>query len=291
MDNFDPGYTPNHDDHTLRYSYKNQPTIIWWNLVRFGEALGELLGMGSAVDDPTYLSEGIQEGQEKELVERAEKLIMQIGEEYKATFLDEYKRLMTARIGLRQFKESDFEELFSEALDTMETLELDFNHFFRRLSNICLKDIATPEAAKEKASIFFHKEGPPKIIGEEAAREQIAKWLEKWRARVIEDWIKEDHTVTEANGAEVKRMNAMKRVNPNFIPRGWILDEVIRRVEKEGERKVLDRIMHMALNPFEDKWDGKTFNGIEWKGDVEEEQRWTGDVPRLERAMQCSCSS
>ncbi|EQK98367.1 putative protein family UPF0061 [Ophiocordyceps sinensis CO18] len=83
----------------------------------------------------------------------------------------------------------------------------------------------------------------------------------------------------------------MKRVNPNFVPRGWILDEVIRRVEKNGERDVLGRIMHMALNPFEDEWHGKTVDGVAWKGDAEEEQRWTGDVPRMEQAMQCSCSS
>ena len=40
------------------------------------------------------------------------KLIMQTGEEYKDTFLTEYKRLMTARLGLKKFRESDFEELF-----------------------------------------------------------------------------------------------------------------------------------------------------------------------------------
>ncbi|RAL66372.1 hypothetical protein DID88_006041 [Monilinia fructigena] len=43
LDNFDPNYTPNHDDHMLRYSYRNQPTVIWWNLVRLGESLGELI--------------------------------------------------------------------------------------------------------------------------------------------------------------------------------------------------------------------------------------------------------
>lgn len=288
MDNFDPAYTPNHDDAMLRYSYKNQPTIIWWNLVRFGEAIGEMMGAGSKVDDPTYVKEGVKEDQEKDLVARAEKLITQAGEEYKATFLAEYKRLMTARLGLLRFKDTDFDELFSEGLDTMETLELDFSHFFRRLSNLKLADIATPEARKDKASVFFHSEGPPKTVGESEARELVAKWLEKWRARIVEDWGEGD-SVSETKDEE--RIKAMKRVNPNFVPRGWILDEVIRRVEREGEREVLDRIMHMSLNPFEDAWDGQTFNGVQWRGDAEEEKRWTGDVPRMERLMQCSCSS
>lgn len=291
MDNFDPSYTPNHDDHMLRYCYKNQPTVIWWNLVRFGETLGEMMGMGPDVDDPEYVASGVKEDQEKTIIARAEKLILQAGEEFKTTFLAEYKRLMTARLGLRNFKESDFEELFSEALDTMENLELDFHHFFRRLSNIALEDIATPEATLEKASVFFHQEGPPMGVNADEARKRIANWLEKWRARVIEDWVGADLSVVEAEAADAERMEQMKKVNPNFVPRGWILDEIIRRVEKEDEREVLDRVMHMALNPFADAWDGQTFDGVQWKGDAEEEKRWTGDVPRFERALQCSCSS
>ncbi|PTB67495.1 UPF0061-domain-containing protein [Trichoderma citrinoviride] len=290
MDNFDPSYTPNHDDHLLRYNYKNQPTIIWWNLVRLGEALGELIGIGAQVDDETFIEKGIKEDQEKDLVERAENLISQAGEEFKAVFLNEYKRLMTARLGLRNFKEGDFENLFSEVLDTMEALELDFNHFFRRLSSIKLADIANAEGRKEKAAIFFHKEGPPTATGEDAGKEMIATWLEKWRARVLEDWGQESSEAL-SDEKDAERIRAMKQVNPNFVPRGWILDEVIRRVEKEGEREVLNRLMHMALHPFEDSWDGATIDGIEYKGDREEEQRWVGDVPKFERALQCSCSS
>ncbi|KAH7321178.1 hypothetical protein B0I35DRAFT_408165 [Stachybotrys elegans] len=286
MDNFDPSYTPNHDDHHLRYSYKNQPTIIWWNLVRLGEALGELIGIGPDVDDPSYIADGIKDEQEASLVARAEKLITQAGEEYKATFLEEYKRLMTLRLGLRTCKESDFQVLFSDLLDAMENLGLDFNHFFRRLSNIHVADIATPEARLEKASVFFHSEGPPPV-GSSTARQTIAEWLEQWRSRVVEDWELDD----DSSAKDEDRIQAMKRVNPNFVPRGWILDEVIRRVEQGKEREVLDRIMHMATHPFEDSWDGQTIDGVQWKGDAEEEQRWISDPPRTERAMQCSCSS
>ncbi|PHH89702.1 hypothetical protein CDD83_5453 [Cordyceps sp. RAO-2017] len=289
MDNYDSAYTPNHDDYMLRYSYKNQPTIIWWNLVRFGEAIGELMGAGADVDDADFVTDGVKEGQEDGIVARAEKLITQAGEEYKAVFLAEYKRLMAARLGLRQCRESDFEELFSPVLDTMEALELDFNHFFRRLSGIRLADVATPDGRIQVASVFFHQEGAPKSTGDATAREQIAAWLEKWHRRVTEDWRGGGGVVGAATDEE--RMQAMKRVNPNFVPRGWILDEVIRRVEREGERDVLRRIMHMALNPFEDQWHGRTSDGVTWEGDAEEEKRWTGDVPRAGRALQCSCSS
>ncbi|OAX79002.1 hypothetical protein ACJ72_06681 [Emergomyces africanus] len=273
LDNFDPQYTPNHDDHLLRYSYKNQPSVIWWNLVRLGESLGELMGAGDKVDDETFVSKGVTEEFAKVLVQRAEKLIEKAGEEYKSVFLNEYKRLMSARLALRSPKESDFQELFSELLDTLEMLELDFNHFFRHLSNISLADIETDEQRKAIASIFFHKEGVSGIGNtEESARGRIAKWVSAWRERILEDWGAE---------ADEERQKAMKAVNPKFLPRSWILDEVIQRVENKGDREILDLVMHMALNPFQE----------EWNLNRDEEDRFCGDVPQLKRMTMCSCSS
>ncbi|QSS59244.1 YdiU domain-containing protein [Histoplasma capsulatum] len=267
MDNFDPQYTPNHDDHLLRYSYKNQPSVIWWNLVRLGESLGELMGAGDKVDDETFVTKGVTEEFGKALVQRAEKLIDNAGEEYKAVFLNEYKRLMSARLALKTPKESDFQELFSELLDTLEALELDFNHFFRHLSNIYLADIDTNEKRKAIASIFFHKEGVGGIGNtEESARDRIAKWLSSWRNRIIEDWGMEP---------DEERQKAMKAVNPKFLPRSWILDEVIQHVENKGDRGILDRVMHMALNPFQE----------EWNLDKDEEERFCGDVPQIRASL------
>lgn len=206
MDNFDPQYTPNHDDHFLRYSYKNQPSIIWWNLVRLGESLGELIGAGDIVDDETFVTKGVKEDYGPVLIKRAENIISRTGEEFKTVFLDEYKRLMSRRLGLLTLKESDFESLFSELLDTMEQLELDFNHFFRRLSEIRVKDIETDDQRKNVASKFFHSEGVGGIGNtEESAKERISKWLDSWRTRILEDW---------NDKSDQDRQEAMKAVNP-----------------------------------------------------------------------------
>ncbi|KAJ5738232.1 hypothetical protein N7493_001387 [Penicillium malachiteum] len=273
MDNFDPSYTPNHDDHMLRYSYKNQPSIIWWNLVRLGESFGELIGAGKKVDDESFINDGVSEEMEAELIKRAESIIDRTGEEFKAVFLNEYKRLMTQRLGLKTQIESDFQELFSEMLDTLEALELDFNHFFRRLSGLSLSELETPEQRANAAAVFFHAEGFGGIgYTDASAKDRIAKWLEKWQGRVLKDW---------GTGHDDERQAAMKAVNPNFIPRGWILDEVIERVERKGDREILGRVMQMSLNPFQDQW------GLS----EEEEKRFCGDVPKYKRAMMCSCSS
>ena len=273
LDNFDPSYTPNHDDHMLRYCYKNQPSIIWWNLVRLGESLGELIGAGSKVDEEQFINEGVAKEFAPELVKRAETVIERTGEEYKAVFLANYTRLMRARLGLVSENEKDFDELFSELLDTMETLELDFNHFFRRLSSVKITEVETDEQRREVAGRFFHSEGVTGLGNtEKSARQRIAKWLEKWQNRVKEDW----------DDTDKAREIAMKKVNPKFIPRSWVLDEVIQRVERGGEREIIGKVMRMALDPFNDEWD---------TGDRAQEERLCGDVPRGNRQMMCSCSS
>ena len=300
MDDFDPTYTPNHDDYMLRYNYRNQPTIIWWNLVRLGEALGELIGAGPDVDNGSFITDGPSKEMQRTLVERAERIILSTGEEYKAVFTSEYKRLMTARLGLKAQRDEDIKTLLSEWLDTLETYALDFNHSFRRLSNVRLADIETEESRLSTAGKFFHREGiagsgassgKEKEEKEKNARKQIASWLESWRARVIEDWgssskgegegEEEEEGVRMMGKADDERMETMRKVNPKFTPRSWILDEVIQRVEKKGEREILKRVLNMSLRPFEERWD--------W--DEAEEERLCGDVPKYSRAMQCSCSS
>lgn len=204
MDVFDPNYTPNHDDHMMRYAYKNQPTIIWWNLVRLGESFGELIGSGPKCDEAQFIEKGVTQEEAEPLIERAETLIGSAGEEYKAVFMEEYKRAMTKRFGLKSFKESDFDELYSEWLDILEAFELDFNQSFRRLGSnmLSISDLADESKRKERAAIFFRRDQNVT----DAARERIAKWLDKWRARVVEDW---------GQSSDEERRSAMNAVNPN----------------------------------------------------------------------------
>ncbi|KAH9867738.1 hypothetical protein IAQ61_008333 [Plenodomus lingam] len=286
LDTFDPSYTPNHDDHQLRYSYRNQPSIIWWNLVRLAEALGELMGAGAGVDEEIFVEKGVTEEQAPELIKRAETIIDGAGDEFKAVFLAEYKRLMTSRLGLTSQQESDFQDLVSELLDCLEAFGLDFHHAFRRLSGVKIADLTTEEQRREAAGVFFKADEVPGQDDE--SRVRIGKWLDKWATRVRQDW-------GEAE-CDTERIVAMKRVNPNFVPRSWILDEVIDRVEKKGERAILPQMMKLVLDPFQDTWDadaeGESASGK--GGDVmsaEEAHRFTGDVPKYKELMQCSCSS
>ncbi|EFW98923.1 hypothetical protein CMQ_4775 [Grosmannia clavigera kw1407] len=310
LDNFDPDYTPNHDDDSRRYSYKNQPSVVSWNLVRFGEALGELIAAADRVDHPAFVEGGITglatldaaaEGDitatpPKEAVQlaadvlsaHAENVILRSADEYKTLFLAEYKRLFAARLGLsppsleQLAADADIDPLLLALLDLMQSLALDFNLFFRRLSSLRLQDLADDPERLAAADIFFYRDGLESALDKDDARRQIARWLAQWRERLLAQ-----HSYPDDDA----RIRAMKAVNPNFTPRGWILDELIRRVEKDNDRDVLRRITHMALHPFSDSWHGQSFDGQIYLGDPDEETRWTQDVPQKDRAMQCSCSS
>jgi serine/tyrosine/threonine adenylyltransferase len=71
--------------------------MIWWNLTRLGEALGELMGSTSHVDEPTYATGEFTDDQKAEIEKQGERIIEAAGEEYKSVFLEEYKKI-TAKV-------------------------------------------------------------------------------------------------------------------------------------------------------------------------------------------------
>ncbi|KAK9236865.1 hypothetical protein V1525DRAFT_345090 [Lipomyces kononenkoae] len=278
MDTYDPSFTPNHDDHFLRYSYRNTPTIMWWNLVRLGEDLAELF----AVDDPEYLgtdeylSSGIPESKFEDFVSRAEKIIEDEGEFYKSVFEKHYAAGFARRLGLTVVKDTDSNGIIDSVLELMKVHKLDFHRFFRHLGSVKLFS-ADAITADGIAAVFLTGERSIGVPSTEDSAESIYKWLiEKYRARLEEDGSTDDEA----------RKSRMNKVNPKFVLRNWILEEVIERVEKRGDRKVLDHVLHLALNPFEDEW-----TVDEESERYRDEKRFTGDVPVERQGIMCSCSS
>ncbi|KAJ1539933.1 hypothetical protein HK405_012257, partial [Cladochytrium tenue] len=251
MDDFDPAYTPNHDDYLRRYSYENQPSIIWWNLARLGEALAELLGAGSTVDDPEFVEHGASPTDAEPVARRAVLLIAQAEKEYDAVFRATYLNLMRARLGIGQdaavssANAGGDAALVESLLDTMHALQLDFHRFFRRLGDARLADLADPGARAVFAAGFLPGAGSTAV--DDARVTRLAAWLDDWRVRVAAD---------SDGDADAARRERMRLVNPNFVLRGWVLDEIVQRVQTGGERNVLQRVLAMALHPFEDEWAG-----------------------------------
>jgi len=182
---------------------------------------------------------------------------------------------MAKRLGFQKTLETDMDEQFSTVLDLMETLGLDFNHFFRRLSDLPISFMESEASRIEASQHFFNANSSFQMVGgKDKAKEKVAEWLGAWRKRLEKE-----------NGGldDERRQREMKSVNPKFLPKNWVLDELISRVQRNGERAVLHKILDMALRPFEEHWGPES----EWA----EEERFCGDVPVQDVGMQCSCSS
>lgn len=269
MDTFDPSFTPNHDDGQLRYAYKNQPTAIWWNLIRLGESIGELLGAEpNFVDDSDFIENGVTNKEEliDGILKRAEKVIMDAGEEFQKAFVEKYDELMAKRLGLLELRQDDHKDIFSSLLDMLEECELDYNHFFRRLGDC---EFFGGKAVDSKIFLPETREFAPLKTPEECV-EAIDAWIAVYVARLE----------AEGQKSDAERQERMRAVNPKFILKNWILDEVIEKA-REKNFTLYHQVQKMSLDPFAETW------GL----DKSFEDRYTGDAPRSKRSMQCSCSS
>lgn len=259
-----------------RYSYHNQPTVIWWNLVRLAEDLAELIASGDRCDDPTFTEQGFAQSELEALVKRAENQIELSGEEYKSVFKEEYTTIMCARLGLSSVLSEDLESIITPTLDLLATLGLDFNNFFRGLSKIPVLSLDRKEEWLEASQAFLLPGDTYGTHDYSGAREMIAEWVGgTYRTRLLTE---------RQNGSGVddaERTEKMLKVNPNFIPRSWMLQEVIDEVEKKKNRTILPGVMKMVANPYKESWG--------WNEDLE--KKYCADPPKLSWSLQCSCSS
>jgi len=163
-------------------------------------------------------------------------------------------------------------DLFSDVLGMLEDTACDFNHFFYRLSNTPIFSLRSDEYRRAAEHIL-----PAETENKTDGVVKMAEWLEKsYRPRLER----------EGNTNDLDRQQRMRKVNPKFILRQWILEEVIKNTQSEKgvgvkDKNMLEMVLRMALEPFEE----------EWRGDRAEEERLCGDVPKVERGFQCSCSS
>ncbi|KAG5360029.1 UPF0061 protein [Yarrowia sp. C11] len=272
MDAFDPNYTPNHDDGLLRYSYKNVPTAVWWNMVRLGEDLAELLGVAEGTD-----LESLTKSEKNELLDTAEAVITSAGEEYKAVFLYTYKKFISKRYGLLEQRESDFDELMTPTLNMLEDSALDYHRFFRHLGD--LPFFTGENAAKSEPADFAPDVeqfiSPEKNINAiktpSQTRTELAQFLADFKKRLA----------AENNTDDAARKARSREINPKFVLRSWVMQEVVEDAHK-GDYDKLERVLNMALHPFQETWDE------DWD---DEEARFCGHVPKYCDSIQQTCSS
>ncbi|PFH53087.1 hypothetical protein AMATHDRAFT_138210 [Amanita thiersii Skay4041] len=299
MDVFDPFHICNHTDEGGRYAYKYQPDMIVYAVQALLSSLAPLIGAEMSLGNKA-VSAGWADDITDEQLSGWRKKGLEIKDELHNMVQDivsqEYRNLMRRRLSLRRAVASDESQIIKPLLDIMEEYKLDFHSTFRTLSNF-RPSMLTPSQDKEDGSPELHHlisrilavTSEPEGLDHSKATGDLLQWMDKFSQRIgdeREEW---------GDDMEVERVKAAKAVNPRFVLRQWLLEEVIGKVERDVDsgKRVLAKVMHMACNPFE-PWGGEDAEkGDEDQLDSEEkeERRYCGLGDKKMLGFQCSCSS
>jgi uncharacterized protein YdiU (UPF0061 family) len=130
-----------------------------------------------------------------------------------------------AKLGLVQERAGDA-ELAHDLLNCMAENKADFTLTFRRLCDVSAADPATDASVRE---LF---ENPAAFDG----------WVGRWRVRLDQ----------EGNSYDMRQL-AMRDVNPAFIPRNHLVEEVIKAATEAEDFAPFDKLMTVLSSPYEEK--------------------------------------
>ena len=170
-----------------------------------------------------------------------------LSEEFSNWFMEHLLWRMRQKLGLKshQEKASDMNDVVIPLLDWMSEYDIDHHRFFRSLSSYQITD-----AGEEKDSETHSIE----VVPREAAKDEESKtalkpWLAIYRHRLLA----EDGHLDNAD-----RQRRMNSVNPRFVLRNWIAQEIIEAFENKEEaeaKQILESALQACIYPFREHYD------------------------------------
>jgi uncharacterized protein YdiU (UPF0061 family) len=150
-------------------------------------------------------------------------------------------------LGLRKSIKSDETDIFKPLLDVMEEHSLDFHSTFRKLSAF-RPDYIRGDGKKLNAFISYLLVSTPhpEQLDKAKASTSFKAWLTKYSNRILKERKEWDGSSQEE--VDALRENQMNRVNPRFVLRQWVLEEVIAKVEKDAVSgsRVLAKVLKVS---------------------------------------------
>ena len=146
----------------------------------------------------------------------------------------------------------------------MESSQLDFHSTFRTLSNfkpslLALSQDPSSNSTNSKESpismalhefitnILSATPEPQRLDYGAVTREWLG-WLEGYATRIKDEEAEWTAGVSTDIDIDNEREQEMKNVNPRFVLRQWVLEEVIGKVERDSDsgKRVLAKVMHVS---------------------------------------------
>ena len=147
--------------------------------------------------------------------------------EYMKTFLTQHQKiyleLINKRLGHDASKSGDSNfNLILELLGSLESSKMDYNVFFYRLTNLkSFDDLSS-------------------ILDIAVFQEPLKQWFESYK-KVCEE---------QSDGFE-SRLEIMKKVNPKYILKNYMLQDAIQKAD-EGDYTLVNELLEIAQNPFDE---------------------------------------
>ena len=147
--------------------------------------------------------------------------------DYMKTFLlqheNVYLKLMNKRLGLDALKSPNGNlHLILELLGSLESSKMDYNVFFYRLTHLkSFEDLSS-------------------ILDIAVFQDPLKKWFESYQKVCFEQ-----NTTFES------RFEIMKKVNPKYILKNYIIQEAIEKAH-EGDYTLVNDLLKIAQNPFDE---------------------------------------
>ncbi|MGA1028042.1 MAG: protein adenylyltransferase SelO [Burkholderiaceae bacterium] len=247
MEAFDPNHICNHSDHEGRYRYATQPSIGFWNLQRLISALAGLHDLDLKSQSAQSLFEEAQSS-------------------YETAFYNRFESRMRDKLGLDHCERTELLASIDRCFLFLQKESVDFTHFFRSLGHC--QPFNTTLSFDDRWRALAQC-----LPSSEASRAFIT---------ALDAQLKEGeglgHTSRPSSGAihTAQWSERRLRANPAFVLRNWVLEEVIRALEDEGDVGPLHKAMAMIKNPFDDSLS---------------HEPWHQAAPDWAKGLALSCSS
>lgn len=219
LEGFDPQWTPNTTDaEGRRYAYGQQPHIARWNLIRLANAIYPLIGKAQPLEDAIT--------------------------RYDLTFKMLWHQAMAAKLGLGTSLDASGEALVTSLWSLLLLRETDFTLFFRGLS---FWDPPESPHLIDRVPDFIKAAWYDSTAPSDAIVAQVLGWLRRYSKEIQQ---------REHSGED--RKQRMKAVNPKFIFRNYLAQEIIDDIE-QGSTARLERLLSTLKRPYDDQPENDVF--------------------------------
>ena len=144
---------------------------------------------------------------------------------YKQSFFQNYYELMYKKLGFSNIQKED-RQFVDKTLETLEKFEIDYTIFFRSLSDFNL-ELNTENKFINKLSI---------------TSKELKDWFDSYKYRLN----KEDLVDQE-------RKKIMDSVNPKYVLRNYICEQVIREAEDKKNYDGINKVIEIISKPFDEQ--------------------------------------